>query len=42
MEQKDITYIIVLDKNGKIIYQTSGAYTDEKIEKMDELITEEE
>ncbi len=42
MDQKDVPYIFVLDKKGKIIYQTSGAYSDEKIEKMDELVTEEE
>jgi predicted transcriptional regulator len=42
MDQKDIPYIFVLDKDGKIIYQTSGAYSDEKIEKMDELVAEEE
>jgi hypothetical protein len=42
MDQKDIPYIFVLDKDGKIVYQTSGAYTDEKIEKMDELVTPEE
>jgi hypothetical protein len=38
MDQKDIPYIFVLDKDGKIVYQTSGAYSDEKIEKMDELV----
>jgi hypothetical protein len=42
MDQKDIPYIFVIDKQGKIIYQTSGAYSDEKIEKMDELVAEEE
>jgi len=40
MDQKDIPYIFVLDKQGKIVYQTSGAYSDEKIEKMDELVAE--
>ena len=42
MDQKDIPYIFVLDKDGKIVYQTSGAYSDEKIEKMDELVTADE
>ncbi len=40
MEQKEIPYIFVLNKEGKIIYKTSGAYTDKKLEEMDELVDE--
>ena len=31
-EKKDIPYFFVLDKEGNIVYATSGKYTDEKME----------
>ncbi|HET7180150.1 MAG TPA: hypothetical protein VFI14_10500, partial [Chryseosolibacter sp.] len=31
-EKRDIPYFFVLDKDGKIVYATSGKYTDEKME----------
>ncbi len=37
-QQKDIPYFFVLDENGKIIYATSGKYTEEKIAKIEEMI----
>ena len=33
-------YFFVLDENGKIVYTTSGAYTKEKLEKIENLISE--
>ena len=38
--KKDIPYFFVLDKDGKIIYATSGRYTDEKMTKIEEMISE--
>ena len=38
MKDRDIPYLVLLDKQGKIIYRTSGKYTDEKFDKIDELI----
>ena len=32
MPEKDQPYFYVLDENGKIVYTTSGAYTDAKLE----------
>ncbi len=37
-EQKDIPYMFVLDKQGKIIYATSGAYSDAKMEAVEKAI----
>ena len=37
-EKKDIPYFFVLDPNGKIVYATSGGYTDEKMEAIEEKI----
>jgi hypothetical protein len=37
-EQKDIPYMFVLDKQGKIIYATSGAYADAKMEAVEQAI----
>ncbi len=39
-QQKDIPYFFVLDENGKIIYATSGKYTEEKMAKVEEMIGE--
>src|SRR5690606_569379 len=33
-EKRDIPYFFVLDPEGKIVYATSGAYTDEKLEEV--------
>ncbi len=39
-KQKDIPYFFVLDEHGKIVYATSGRYTDEKMVKIEEVISE--
>jgi hypothetical protein len=39
-QQKDIPYFFVLDKNGKILYATSGRYSDDKMEKVEQIISE--
>ncbi|HOX82132.1 MAG TPA: hypothetical protein PLJ60_00415 [Chryseolinea sp.] len=39
-EKKDIPYFFVLDKTGKIIYATSGKYTEDKLDKVEEVIEE--
>lgn len=38
MTDKKKPYIFLLDKEGKIVYATSGAYTEEKMDAIDELI----
>jgi len=42
MNEKDKPYIFLLDEDGKIVYHTSGIYTDEKMDAMEALIDEEE
>jgi hypothetical protein len=42
LDQNDKPYFFVLNKQGEIVYTTSGAYTDEKLDKIDQLISEEE
>lgn len=37
-EKKDIPYFFVLDKEGKIIFATSGAYTEDKMDQVEEVI----
>lgn len=37
-EKKDIPYFFVLDPQGKIVFATSGAYTDEKMDAVEEKI----
>lgn len=37
-QRKDIPYFFVLDENGKIVYATSGRYSDDKMEKIEEQI----
>ncbi len=37
-EKKNVPYFFVLDKNGKIIYATSGKYTDKKLEDIENLL----
>lgn len=39
-EKKDVPYFFVLDKEGKIIYATSGAYSKKKIEEVESLVEE--
>jgi hypothetical protein len=39
-QQKDIPYFFVLDKTGKIVYATSGRYTDEKMEKVEQIVSQ--
>lgn len=37
-EKKDIPYFFVLDPAGKIIYATSGKYSEEKMDEVEEVI----
>ncbi len=37
-ERRDIPYFFVLDPNGKIVYATSGVYSDDKMDKVEEAI----
>ena len=37
-EKRDIPYFFVLDATGKIIYATSGAYSEDKMDKVEEVI----
>ena len=39
-EKKDIPYFFVLDKGGKIIYATSGSFTESKLDDIEEKIDE--
>jgi hypothetical protein len=39
-QKKDIPYFFVLDEKGKIIYATSGRYSDDKMAKVEEMIRE--
>ena len=39
-KKKDIPYFFVLDESGKIVYATSGPYSDAKMAKVEELIGE--
>ena len=39
-QRKDIPYFFVLDENGKILYATSGRYSDAKMAKVEEMISE--
>jgi hypothetical protein len=38
MEKKDVPYFFVLDKEGKIVYSTSGKYSKAKMDEMEEVI----
>lgn len=38
MDDKKKPYIFLLDKTGKIVYSTSGAFTEEKMDAIDDLI----
>ncbi len=37
-ERKDVPYFFVLDKDGKIIYATSGRFTDDKLSEIESAI----
>lgn len=37
-EKRDIPYFFVLDPNGKIVYATSGKYTEQKMDEVEEHI----
>jgi hypothetical protein len=37
-EKKDIPYFFVLDPQGKIVHATSGAYSEDKMDKVEEVI----
>lgn len=37
-EKRDIPYFFVLDKNGKIVYATSGAFSEEKMDEIESVI----
>jgi hypothetical protein len=37
-EKKDVPYFFVLDPSGKIVYATSGKYTDDKMEEVESKI----
>jgi hypothetical protein len=39
-QKKDIPYFFVLDENGKIVYATSGRYSDEKMAEVEEIVGE--
>ena len=38
MTDKDIPYIFVLDATGRIVFRTQGAFTDEKLEAIEEVL----
>jgi len=37
-EKRDIPYFFVLDANGKIVYATSGGFTEDKLDEVEESI----
>ncbi len=39
-EKKDVPYFFVLDESGKIIYATSGRYSDDKMDEIEEVLDE--
>ena len=39
-EHKDVPYFFVIDKEGKIVYATSGRFTDDKLSEIEEIIEE--
>lgn len=38
MKDKDIPYFFVLDAEGRVIYRTQGAYSDDKLEAIEEVL----
>lgn len=39
-DRRDIPYFFVLDKEGKIVYATSGAFSEDKLDEIEEAIEE--
>lgn len=39
-KKKDVPYFFVLDEEGKIVYATSGAYSDDKMDEIEENLDE--
>ena len=39
-EKKDVPYFFVLDKDGRIVYATSGSYSDKKMKEVENLMEE--
>lgn len=39
LKEKDQPYFFVLDKAGKVVYATSGNYTEEKMEEVEEILS---
>lgn len=39
-QKRDIPYFFVLDERGEIVYATSGRYTDDKMARVEELVSE--
>jgi hypothetical protein len=37
-EKKDVPYFFVLDKNGKIVYATSGKFSSKKMDEIEEVL----
>ncbi len=42
MQQKDEPYFFVLDEQGQIVYATSGSYSEQKMDEVEEILSEEE
>ncbi len=40
LKDRTVPYFFVLDKTGKIVYATSGKYKEEKLDKIEEFISE--
>ncbi|WMJ73448.1 hypothetical protein RCC89_09780 [Cytophagaceae bacterium ABcell3] len=40
LSKKDTPYFFVLDKDGKIIYATSGEFSEDKLDQIEELVEE--
>jgi hypothetical protein len=39
-EKRDIPYFFVLDPEGKIVFATSGAFTEDKLDEVEESIAD--
>lgn len=39
-EKRDVPYFFVIDKSGKIVYATSGKYTESKMDEVEEALDE--
>lgn len=39
LDEKDLPYLFVLDKQGKIVYATEGAYTEAKMEEIENILS---